>query len=130
MRQEKLIEKVYNFQIEQYTAYIEVIFTNNLIESSRKRIEKYCLPEEVVDAEIEVGARCATAYPNFALFYDFDKLRIDYITHETFHLTHAVLASINSYYDYDNHEHFAYLNGYLNRKVFNLIDKNKFKVLI
>lgn len=61
---------------------------------------------------------CASAIGRFGLFFDRRYLSCDTVAHEIFHATHRIMQSYGIRFDADNHEAFAYLNGWLTKWVY------------
>jgi hypothetical protein len=60
---------------------------------------------------------------HFGLFFKIDKVTINHIAHEVFHLTHRILDWANCAFDMDHQEQGALLNAYLMELVTNKINK-------
>lgn len=126
--------KILEFKVEPYSSIVKIVLTHDIKQAAIEEGRASGVPDEELesleDDLVEAGAYTFWNYPNFVLFFNIDELKIHYITHEVFHVTHGILECAHSKFDYHNHEHFAYLNGFLNKMVFEFVQNCKYKATI
>lgn len=108
-------ESCAQFGIPIYDVAFFLVVTDDLLRSRLRRSGWL----GVVSPGWEAGSGlCSFHGHRFALFAQRRYLCHDLIAHEVFHLTHRILESSSVPFKEDNHEVFAYLNGWLSEKVY------------
>lgn len=110
--------KKYSINIPIYEVKINLYFTDNI---------GYVYNNILKFEEDKDTSQALSGTHNAALFiiFTYEYLDINTITHETFHILSEIMNSRDVKYDHYNDEPWAYLNGYINEKIFEICKKEK-----
>lgn len=110
------------------TIYIRIGKTSESIKTAANRMIK-SYQEELIDCPIE--GLVFTPDSNRSIQYIYlseEHLSINTITHETDHLRNNIMEQCSLQNESDAGETSAYLNGYINEKVFQFINQHGLKI--
>ncbi len=112
------------FKLQIYPATINVIIADSIPEAveSNKRIKDY------LGEDYSYGSgMCLIEKSSFQIFILLTNKELTsyIITHETLHAVEFITDKIGIYMNSDTIEAFTYLNGYINEKVFQIVEDYK-----
>lgn len=105
---------VKNYVIPIYGAKVTVCISENYDKDKAMFKNKF---GNVSEDFSDLDCFCCWNENNFGVFIIKEKLDINILAHELFHLTIRILTYYELKFDVDNHESYAYLNGYLNELI-------------
>jgi hypothetical protein len=108
-----------------YNSVVWIVVATDLVRERKKMSREF----GDYDGLDDFAAMCTHHHTDnkFALFFKPDFLSINVVSHEIFHLTLRMLEKVSSNINTDNHEHAAYLHGYLMQLIFDTIHNRKTK---
>lgn len=122
----KLDEKSIRIYIPLYDSFFEVVVSTDIPKSITKPFRVKYLGEQDVEGEF-----CAIhCYHRacFSIFFTYENLTHNTIAHEIFHATMRIGERCGVMFNKDNHEPFAYLQGFLAETAYGLFKKHKIRV--
>lgn len=122
----RLDEKSVRIYIPLYDSFFEVVVSRDIAKSVSKPLRVKCLGEQDVDGEY-TALHCYNR-ACFSIFFTYEDLTHNSIAHEVFHATMRIAERCGVMFTKDNHEPFAYLQGYLAETAYGLFKKHKIRV--
>lgn len=126
MKRGQLREKSIRVYIPIYDSFFEVVVSRDISKSVRRPIRVAYLGEQ--DLEGEFDALHCYHRACFSIFFTYTNLTHNAIAHEIFHATHRIAERCGIEFRPNNHEPFAFLQGYLTEVAYGFIKKHKIRI--
>lgn len=119
-------EKSVRVYVPIYASFFEVVISRDIGKSVTKPFRIKYLGEQDIDGEY-CALHCYRG-ACFSIFFQYKDLCHNTISHEIFHATMRMAERCEVIFTKDNHEPFAYLQGYLTEVAYGLMKKHKIKI--
>lgn len=103
-------DRVYTFKVPMYDSTIKLVVCDD-IRAGAKRYFGHEFSETYEALSVYRGNE-------FGLIFGHDRIALDNICHELYHVTCRVMECMNTKAGPENHEPYAYVQGYIGGKVF------------
>ena len=119
-------ERAKRIFIPFYDSYFEIVVSPDIAKSASRKSRQAYLGEQ--DVEGEYSALNCYLGGNFSIFFTYKDLNHNTIAHEIFHATMRMAERTGVEFKPDNHEPFAYLQGYLAQVTYSFLKKHRIRV--
>lgn len=114
---ENLKKKIY---LELYDITFELCLTDDVAGAAKKEFQ---VPESALKDLYADGLTLANRR-NVVVIFKRSNLSYNLVAHEVFHATHCALQLCSAKFNEDDHEPFAYMNGWLHQWVYSVLKKH------
>ena len=121
----KLKERSQRIHIPFYDSYFEVVVSRDIARSVKAKKRGYLGEQDVTG---EYSALHCYSGGSFTIFFSYKDLNHNTIAHEIFHATMRMAERTGMVFGPDNHEPFAYLQGYLAQTAYSFFKKSNIRI--